>query len=70
MFSPYILVRYIYNLGQATHKLGQLYRHYMSPIIAWATINGCMNTLLTQNTKLSTPNGMVKPTGGDLGSVT
>lgn len=45
----------------------------MSPIIAWATINGFMNplhTLLPQNTKLSTPNGMVKPTGGDLGSVT
>lgn len=42
----------------------------MSPIIAWATINGCMNTLLPQNTKLSTPNGTVKPTGGDLGSVT
>ena len=30
-------------------------------------INGIINTLLSQNTKLSTPNGMVKPTGVDLG---
>lgn len=39
----------------------------MCPIFVLAMINGIINTLLSQNTKLSTPNGMVKPTGVDLG---